>query len=84
MIWDLVNGLIQGTLSIVHSFFAILPQSPIYIPTATQTALAPLMGTAAWWFPVTGILTFLGLYVVALGLLIAVLLIRQFIEAVIP
>jgi hypothetical protein len=69
---------------VVHSFFALLPASPIYIPSSTVTAITPILHIAAWWFPVTGMLAFLGLYLVAVGVLIVVLLTKQFIEAIIP
>lgn len=84
MIWDVLNMFVTNTLAFVHSFFNLLPQSPIFIPTATVTAITPLLHTASWWWPVSGTLTFLALYLVAVGVLIVVLLTKQFIEAIIP
>lgn len=84
MIWDILNSLVVNALAFVHSFFNLLPSSPIYVPSTTLTAIAPIMHTAAWWWPVTATLTFLALYLVAVGILIMVLLTKQFIEAIIP
>jgi len=84
VIWDLLNLVIQTALTFAHSLFALLPQSPIYIPSSIVTDLTPIMHTAAWWFPVAGAVSFFGVYLVAVTILIGVLLIKQLIEAAIP
>lgn len=84
MLWDFLNSFIASTLAVVHSFFALLPQSPVFIPSDVVTAITPLLHTAAWYWPVSASITFLAGYIVAVGILITVLLVKQFIEAIIP
>lgn len=84
MIWDFMNALIRLAADGIHVVYATLPASPIYLPLTTQTELMPVFGKLAWFFPITGMLTFLGVYLAAVALLAGVLLLKQFIEAIIP
>jgi len=84
MIWDFINAVIRAGADTLHGIYQTLPQSPIYIPAQTQTDLAPVFAKLAWFFPITGMLSFLALYLVAVFVLAGVLLIKQLIEAAIP
>lgn len=84
MVWDVLNALVQQTLTAVHAIYALLPQSPIYVNTSVWAQLAPVLATAAWAFPVHSMIIFLAVYLAAVLVLAGVLLIKQFIEAVIP
>jgi hypothetical protein len=84
MIWDVLNALVGTAALVLHTVYAALPQSPIYVPGAVASELVPVFQHLAWFFPITGMLIFLGLYFSAVFVLATVLLLKQLIEAIIP
>jgi len=84
MIWDFINSVIKIAGDVVHAVYSVLPQSPVYIPASTQTELAPVFAKLAWFFPVSGMISFLVLYIAAVFLLAGVLLIKQLVESALP
>lgn len=84
MLWDFLNSIIRLVSDVLHGVYSVLPQSPIYVDSATASELGPVLGHVAWFFPVSGMAAFLVLYIVAVITLAGVLLIKQLIESAIP
>lgn len=84
MIWDLLNGLVDSVAAAIHSFWSVLPQSPIYLPSSLVTSLTPTFHTVAWFWPVQASVDFLLIYFAAVFLLIVALALKQFVEAIVP
>jgi hypothetical protein len=84
MIWDLLNFVLDAAVAAVHALYSLLPASPLYVSSSLATQLATPMGYAAFFLPISAMLTVLGLYVVAVAVFVVILLAKQFIEAVIP
>jgi hypothetical protein len=84
LIWDFINAVIRIGADAVHAVYSTLPASPIFLPSVTQAELAPIFAKVAWFFPISGMVAFLAIYLVAVFILAGVLLVKQFIEAVIP
>lgn len=84
MIWDILNAAIGVLVGVVHSVFASLPTSPIYIDSGSQAALAPMLGNLAWFLPIHLMFITFGLWVVGVLILAGILLVKQLLEAAIP
>ncbi len=84
MIWDVLNAVIATGVGVFHSMYSLLPQSPLYLDSATQAALTPLLANVGWWLPVSLMLTTFALWVAGVLTIAGALLIKQFVEAVIP
>jgi hypothetical protein len=84
MVWDVLNAVVQVAIAALHAMYALLPASPLFVPSSLPSDLAGPLGYAAWAFPVVPALTILALYVVAVTVYVVVLLVRQLIEAAIP
>jgi hypothetical protein len=84
MVWDVLNFVLQAAVAALHSAYALLPASPLYIPSSMPTDLATPLGYAAYFLPVSLMLGTLVLYVAGVALFVGVLAVKQFVEAIIP
>jgi hypothetical protein len=84
MIWDFLNAVVTLASDAVHATLAVLPASPLYLDSGTVSALAGVSGYANWFFPVSLMVGTLAAYAGVVVVWVAVLLVKQFIEAVIP
>lgn len=84
MIWDFLNFLVLLVHAVLDGLFALLPQSPLYVSSATLSSLAGVTGYASYFVPIDAMAAVLVLYVSGLILWLAILLTKQFVEAIIP
>jgi len=84
MVWDILNGMISYVVGTLTAIYSILPQSPLYVPSAVQTALAVPLGYAAFFVPITAAIAILGIYMVGLISWFLVIATIHFVEQITP
>lgn len=84
MFWDFLNSIVRLVADVLRAVYSALPQSPIYIDSTTISNIGPVVAKLAWFFPISGMVSFLALYIVAVATLAGVLLIKQLIESALP
>lgn len=84
MVWDILNGVVQTVVDLMHYWMNFLPDSPIFLSSSDIAAVAGIAGYAAWFLPITAMSVTFGLYIVGIGTWVGILLIKQLIEALAP
>jgi hypothetical protein len=84
MIWDILNQMINNIIVSYAVLYSVLPQSPLYIDSATIAALTSVLGYAAWFLPITAALAILSVYVAGIATWFLVVITVHFVEQVTP
>lgn len=84
MIWDVFNAVLHSVFVFLSGVLSVLPASPIFIDSATVTAISGITGYVAWFLPLTAMSATFGLFLVGMVGWIGYLLVKQLVEALLP
>jgi hypothetical protein len=84
VVWDVLNTIIHAVVAFAVSLYAALPQSPLFVSTATVSELSTPIGYVAFFLPIVPMLAFLGLYVAGLTIWFLVVVTIHFVEQITP
>jgi hypothetical protein len=84
MVWDLLNLAVRTGVAVIQSLLALLPTSPLFLSSSDIAAVSGITGYVAFFLPIPAMIITFGLYIAGVLGWVAYLLLKQFIEAVIP